>query len=89
MDIQEVKQAIEKIEARIEFLKTDKTVWTSAWAGPKGYTPYNHGPYLRKLETKRLKAKLKRLKKTIQSGGGIGNSSWAIKDAGNGRQRDS
>ncbi len=65
MDIQEVKQAIEKIEARIEFLKTDKTVWTSAWAGPKGYTPYNHGPYLRKLETKRLKAKLKRLKKKI------------------------
>ncbi len=69
MDIQEVKQAIEKIEARIEFLKTDKTVWTSAWAGPKGYTPYNHGPYLRKLETNRLKAKLKRLKKKIQSGG--------------------
>ena len=65
MDMLEVQKEIEKIEARIEFLKTDRTVWTSAWAGPNGYEPYNHGPYLRKLETNRLKAKLKRLRKKI------------------------
>ena len=44
------------MESRIEFLKTDKTVWTMAWAG----STYNHGPYLRKLEIRKLKAKIKR-----------------------------
>jgi hypothetical protein len=62
MDIQ---KEIEKIEERLSFLKTDKTQWKMAWKGPDGYTGYNHGPYLRKLETNRLKAKLKRLKKQI------------------------
>jgi hypothetical protein len=31
------------------------------WEG----STYNHGPYLRRLETKRLKAKLKRLQKKL------------------------
>jgi hypothetical protein len=55
------EQLIEQIEKRIEFLKTDKTVWTMAWEG----STYNHGPYLRRLEVKRLKAKLKRLQKKL------------------------
>jgi hypothetical protein len=59
------QEQIKKIEERLAFLKTDRTVWTSAWAGPEGYTPYNHGPYLRKLERKRLTAKLKRLMKQV------------------------
>lgn len=62
-----IQDQIKKIEERLEFLKSDKTVWISAWAGPKGYVPYNHGPYLRKLERKRLTAKLKRLKKCLVS----------------------
>lgn len=44
------------MEARIAFLYQDKTVWRMAWAG----STYNHGPYLRKLEIKKLKAKVKR-----------------------------
>ena len=63
----EIEDQIKKIEDRLEFLKTDRTVWTSAWAGPEGYTPYNHGPYLRKLEKKRLNNKLKGLKKKLLS----------------------
>jgi len=59
------QEQIKKIEERLAFLKTDRTVWVSAWAGPKGYTPYNHGPYLRKLERKRLTAKLKQLMKQV------------------------
>lgn len=55
------EQLIEQIQKRIEFLQTDKTVWTMAWEG----STYNHGPYLRRLEIKRLKAKLKRLQKKI------------------------
>ena len=60
-----VQDQIKQIEERLAFLKTDRTVWVSAWAGPKGYTPYNHGSYLRKLERKRLTAKLKRLMKKV------------------------
>jgi hypothetical protein len=55
------EQSIEQIQKRIEFLQTDKTVWTMAWEG----STYNHGPYLRRLEVKRLKAKLKRLQKKL------------------------
>ena len=55
------EQSIEQIQKRIEFLQTDKTVWTMAWEG----STYNHGPYLRRLEIKRLKAKLKRLHKKL------------------------
>jgi hypothetical protein len=62
---EEIETQIRSIEERLEFLKTDRTVWVSAWAGPKGYTPYNHGPYLRKLERNRLNAKLKTLRKKL------------------------
>lgn len=61
MTKQEIQDLIGKINNRIEFLKNDKTVWTMAWQG----STYNHGPYLRRLETKRLKAKLKRLEKKL------------------------
>lgn len=54
--IQQLQTEIQQMESRIEFLKTDKTVWTMAWAG----STYNHGPYLRKLEIRKLKAKIKR-----------------------------
>ena len=59
------QEQIKKIEERLAFLKTDRTIWVSAWAGPEGYTPYNHGPYLRKLEWKHLTAKLRRLMKQV------------------------
>ena len=65
MDKIEIKKRIKEIEERLEFLKTDKTKWISAWAYPEGSTPYNHGPYMRKLERKSLNAKLKRLKKQL------------------------
>ncbi len=55
------EQLVEQIQKRIEFLQTDKTVWTMAWEG----STYNHCPYLRRLEVKRLKAKLKRLQKKL------------------------
>ena len=61
MTRQEVVDLIQRIEARIEFLKHDKTVWTMAWEG----STYNHGPYYRKLETKRLKARLKTIQKKL------------------------
>ena len=61
MTKQEIQDLIGKINNRIEFLKNDKTVWTMAWQG----STYNHGPYLRRLETKRLKAKLKSLEKKL------------------------
>ena len=57
----EIQDLIVKIDNRIEFLKTDKTVWTMAWQG----SSYNHGPYFRKLERNRLKAKLKSLQKKL------------------------
>ena len=61
MTQQEIRDLIVRIDNRIEFLKTDKTVWTMAWQG----STYNHGPYVRRLETKRLKAKKKSLEKKL------------------------
>ena len=56
-----IQDEINVIESRLKFLEADRTVWTMAWAG----STYNHGPYLRKLERKKLKAKLKRLQKKL------------------------
>jgi len=56
-----IQEQIKAIETRIEFLKQDKTVWTMAWAG----STYNHGPYLRRLEIKRLKSRLKTLQRKL------------------------
>jgi len=56
-----IQEQIKVIETRIEFLKQDKTVWTMAWAG----STYNHGPYLRRLEIKRLKSRLKTLQRKL------------------------
>ena len=61
-----IAEQIKAIEARIEFLKTDKTKIISVFAQPAGCTPYNHGPYFRKLEIKRLKARLKTLQKILK-----------------------
>ena len=62
-----IHEQIKAIEARLEFLKTDTTKWVSAFAQPTpACTPYDHGPYFRKLERNRLKAKLKRLQKKLQ-----------------------
>ena len=62
-----IQEQIKVIEARLEFLKTDTTKWVSAFAQPTpACTPYDHGPYFRKLERNRLKAKLKRLQKKLQ-----------------------
>lgn len=60
MSIEEIQQEIRDIESRIQFLEEDRTQIVSAWAGPEGYQPYNHGPYLRRLEKKKLRAKLRR-----------------------------
>ena len=61
-----IQAQIKAIEARLEFLKTDTTKWVSAFAQPTpACTPYDHGPYFRKLERNRLKAKLKRLQKKL------------------------
>lgn len=51
--IAEIEAEIKVMEDRIEFLKTDKTVISLG-------SDWNHGPYYRKLETKNLKAKIKR-----------------------------
>jgi len=59
MTTQEIQDTITKIDNRIQFLTTDKTVWTMAWEG----STYNHGPYLRKLEIRKLKARRKTLEK--------------------------
>lgn len=61
MTPKEIQDLIVKIDNRIEFLKTDKTVWTMAWEG----STYNHGPYLRKLEIRKLKAKRRNLEKKL------------------------
>jgi hypothetical protein len=61
MTPQEIQATITKIDNRIEFLQTDKTVWTMAFAG----SSYNHGPYLRKLEIRKLKARRKTLEKKL------------------------
>ena len=60
--IDTIKVQIEAIEKRIEFLKEDRTKWTMAWKG----STYNHGPYLRRLEIRRLKGRLRTLQKKIQ-----------------------
>lgn len=56
--VEDIRLEISKMQARIEFLKKDRTVVNSIFS--QGGTPYNHGPYFRKLETKNLKAKIKR-----------------------------
>ena len=56
--VEDIRLEINKMQARIEFLKTDRTVINNIFA--QEGTPYNHGPYFRKLETKNLKAKIKR-----------------------------
>jgi hypothetical protein len=61
MTRKEIEDLIQKIDARIEFLRNDRTVWTMAWEG----STYNHGPYLRRLEIKRLKARLRTLNKKL------------------------
>ena len=61
MTRKEIIDLIQKIDDRIEFLRTDRTVWTMAWEG----STYNHGPYLRRLEIKRLKGRLKTLNKKL------------------------
>jgi hypothetical protein len=61
MTRKEIEDLIQKIDARIEFLRNDRTVWTMAWEG----STYNHGPYLRRLEIKRLKARLRTLNKRL------------------------
>ncbi len=66
MNIEQIQQEIRDIESRIRFLEEDRTRIVSAWAGPKGYQPYNHGPYLRRLEKKKLKAKLRRRIKRLE-----------------------
>ena len=64
MTREEIVSEIERIDARIEFLETDRTKWISAWLqdGPA----YDHGPYLRRLEKKRLKARKARLLKNLR-----------------------
>lgn len=59
-DIKSIMEEIQSMEDRIQFLDQDRTVMVSAWAGPSGYTPYNHGPYLRRMEKRRLRAKIRR-----------------------------
>lgn len=64
--IEKVKEEIRGIESRILFLETDRTRVESVWAGPKGYEPYNHGPYFRKLEKRKLRAKLRRRRARLE-----------------------
>jgi hypothetical protein len=67
MTVEEITEEIRVIEARIQFLEEDRTRWVSPWAGPKGYQPYNHGPYLRKLEKRKLRAKLRRRRARLEA----------------------
>jgi hypothetical protein len=57
----EIQDAIDRIDHHIECLTADTTVWTMAWAG----STYNHGPYLRRLEIRKLKAKRRTLLKKL------------------------
>ena len=66
MTVEQITEEIRVIEARIQFLEEDRTKIVSAWAGPKGYQPYNHGPYLRKLEKRKLRAKLRRRRARLE-----------------------
>ena len=52
-EVESIKQEIQNMEARVEFLNHDKTKYVSAFAGGSGY---DHGPYYRRLEKKKLKA---------------------------------
>lgn len=61
MTPKEIQDAINHIDHRIECLQLDNTVWTMAWAG----STYNHGPYLRRLEIRKLKAKRRTLVKKL------------------------
>lgn len=65
-NVENLIKEIRDIESRIDFLEQDRTRVISAWAGPKGYEPYNHGPYLRKLEKRRLRAKLRRRRARLE-----------------------
>ena len=66
MTVEQIIEEIRVIEARIQFLEEDRTCWVSAWTGPRGYQPYNHGPYLRKLEKRKLRAKLRRRRARLE-----------------------
>lgn len=59
---EELEELVQKIEARIEFLRTDRTKWHSVWAMPDGHSHWDHGPYFRRLETRKLKARLKTIR---------------------------
>lgn len=58
-----IEKEIRSIEDRIAFLDQDKTKYVSAWAGGTGY---DHGPYLRRLEKNKLKAKLRRRRNKLK-----------------------
>jgi len=64
--VENLIKEIRDIESRIDFLEQDRTRVVSVWAGPQGYEPYNHGPYLRKLEKRRLRAKLRRRRARLE-----------------------
>jgi len=66
MTVEQITEEIRVIEARIQFLEEDRTRIVSVWAGPEGYQPYNHGPYLRKLEKRKLRAKLRRRRARLE-----------------------
>ena len=61
MIAREIQDRIDNIDHHITCLQNDSTVWTMAWAG----STYNHGPYLRKLEIRKLKARRKTLEKKL------------------------
>ena len=63
--VQEIKLEIKRMQDRIEFLNQDTTKIVSVYAQP-GYR-YNHGPYFRRLEKNKLKAKIKRREKKLKS----------------------
>lgn len=67
IEIKSIMEEIQRMEERIQFLDRDRTVMISAWAGPTGYTPYNHGPYLRRMEKRRLRAKIRRRRNKLNN----------------------
>ena len=58
--ISEVESEIAEMESRIEHLNGSKTVIVNAFGGT-----YNHGPYFRRLEKGKLKAKIKRRRRKL------------------------